>query len=370
MSIKKIVITGGPCSGKTTGMNYLSEKLRDIGYVVFIVPEMATELISSGFNPVGADNKDIVKFEKLLVKSQIWHEEIILELASSASRRGNNVVVLMDRGVMDVSAYVDKNEFQAILDNLQKTVVNLRDKRYDAVLHLVTAADGAADFYTLENNTARLESDPKDAIMADIKTKKAWVGHPHLRVIDNSTDFEGKIRRVFQEVCNILGVPEPIERERKFLVSSFKLPKNIELQKIDIEQVYLRPRVNGYQERVRRRGQNGSFVYYKTCKMPTGEVGVRIETEEQITGYDYVDAIKKFADPLRQRINKQRSCFLWNNTYYELDVISQPRAKQKLILLEVESTDYDKDLLIPDFIKIDREVTDDKKFENYSIAEI
>ncbi len=370
MAIKKIVITGGPCSGKTTGMNYLSEKLRNIGYVVFIVPEMATELINSGFNPVGALNEDIIKFEKLIIKSQIWHEKIILELANYASCNGKNVVVLMDRGAMDASAYVGSSEFQAILDSLQKTVVSLRDKRYDAVLHLVTAADGAIDFYTLENNTARLELNPKDAIAADIKIKKAWVGHPHLRVIDNSTDFEGKIRRVFQEVCNIMGVPEPLERERKFLVSSFKLPKNIEVQKIDIEQVYLLPRVKGYEERVRRRGQDGSFVYYKTCKMPTGQVGVRIETEEQITGYEYIDAIKKFADPIRHRIIKQRNCFLWNNTYYELDVISQPKFKQRLILLEVESTDSGQNLLIPDFIKIEREVTDDKKFENHSIAKM
>ena len=28
----------------------------------------------------------------------------------------------------------------------------LRDQRYDAVLHLVTAADGAQEFYTLANN--------------------------------------------------------------------------------------------------------------------------------------------------------------------------------------------------------------------------
>lgn len=34
----------------------------------------------------------------------------------------------------------------------------LRDQRYDAVVHLVTAADGAENFYTLANNEVRTES--------------------------------------------------------------------------------------------------------------------------------------------------------------------------------------------------------------------
>lgn len=33
------------------------------------------------------------------------------------------------------------------MDELNMTTVMLRDNRYDAVLHLVTAADGAEEFY-------------------------------------------------------------------------------------------------------------------------------------------------------------------------------------------------------------------------------
>lgn len=35
---------------------------------------------------------------------------------------------------------------------------SLRDGRYDGVFHLVTAASGAEDFYTLESNEARTET--------------------------------------------------------------------------------------------------------------------------------------------------------------------------------------------------------------------
>ena len=34
-------------------------------------------------------------------------------------------------------------------------VTELRDKPYNAIFHMVTAADGAEAFYTLENNATR-----------------------------------------------------------------------------------------------------------------------------------------------------------------------------------------------------------------------
>jgi hypothetical protein len=36
--------------------------------------------------------------------------------------------------------------------------VQLRDRRYEAVIHMMTAAEGAEEFYTGENNEARYES--------------------------------------------------------------------------------------------------------------------------------------------------------------------------------------------------------------------
>lgn len=55
--------------------------------------------------------------------------------------------------------------------------VTLRDKRYDAVIHMVTAADGAPQHYTLENNPARYET-ASIALDLDQKIRSAWVGHP------------------------------------------------------------------------------------------------------------------------------------------------------------------------------------------------
>ena len=43
-----------------------------------------------------------------------------------------------------------------VLEEFNWTVPQLRDQRYEAVVHLVTAAIGAERFYTLENNKARM----------------------------------------------------------------------------------------------------------------------------------------------------------------------------------------------------------------------
>lgn len=49
--MKTIVLTGGPCAGKTTIMSHLIQSLEDRGYRVFVIPETPTELILNGIFP-------------------------------------------------------------------------------------------------------------------------------------------------------------------------------------------------------------------------------------------------------------------------------------------------------------------------------
>jgi hypothetical protein len=57
-------------------------------------------------------------------------------------------------------------------------IVKARDGSYDGVMHLVTAADGAEKFYTLDNNDARSE-DLASAIQVDNNVQDVWSGCPH-----------------------------------------------------------------------------------------------------------------------------------------------------------------------------------------------
>ena len=58
---------------------------------------------------------------------------------------------------------------------------------------------------------------------------QAWLGHPYLDVIDNTTDFEQKVRRVIEMVCRRMGKRLGVDiddrlqaqsRKRKFLIKS------------------------------------------------------------------------------------------------------------------------------------------------------
>ena len=60
--VGKIVLTGGPCAGKTTALARIEQDLSEKGYHVFVVGESATELIKGGIKPFGEKTLDLVSF--------------------------------------------------------------------------------------------------------------------------------------------------------------------------------------------------------------------------------------------------------------------------------------------------------------------
>lgn len=355
--IFRIVLTGGPCSGKTTSMSHISDRLRSLGFNVYIVPEAATLMILGG---IALLQGNVLDNQFQLLRLQKHLEQTFIETAQLS---GKPSIILCDRGTMDNKAFLSDQMWQDLLFALEETnTVELRDSRYDAVIHLVTAADGAAEFYTLANNAARSES-LEQAIVLDKKLQDAWIGHPHLRVIGNQTNFEEKVHRVVAAVCNVVGIPEPIETERKFLVKNFNLNDiPVKKESVEIEQTYLTSTTGT--ARVRKRGQNGYFTYTHTVKHQLGP-GKNIEKERAITEKVYLDLLSQ-ADSNRQTIKKQRTCFLWNDQYFELDYFLSPR--QRLWLLEAEIESDEEELNLPPFITIEREVTDDTQYYNSEIA--
>ncbi len=359
--LKRVVMTGGPCAGKTTALARVSDWFESHGWTVIRVPEAATLMILGGARPDVAVNG--FDFQTALLKVQMSLEDSFLSVADGALKRGQNVLVLCDRGTMDSAAYVSDKEWRAIVDGSRGTLPILRDSRYDAVIHLVTAADGAAEFYTLSNNEARKEP-PELAIKLDRLTRDAWVGHPHLRVIGNGPGgFEAKIREVIQAICRVTGIPEPIESERKFLVRSVDDKMPVKAVDIEIEQNYLET-LDGQEERVRRRGQGGEAVYYHTIKKPV-RAGQRIEVERQVTPREYVELLAR-AHSMLATIRKTRTCFVWKDTYFELDRFHEPHDGLMLLEAEVEPGTA---LNMPPFVHVEREVTDDAAWSNRKLAQ-
>lgn len=356
-NITKIVITGGPCAGKTTAMSWIQNMFTDLGYHVIFIPECATELINAGISAKTC--KDVESFQNALMKLQI-EREIIYEKAALAIKK-DKILIVCDRGIMDSKAFLTDLQFSSILFELNKNEIELRDN-YDAVFHLVTAAKGAEEFYTLENNTARTET-IEEAILVDDNLINAWNGHPHFRIIDNSTNFDNKMKKLLKEISHFLGEPEPYEIERKFLIEYPNiswLEKNC--KKLEIIQTYLNS--NEDEEiRVRHRGDNGNYIYTQTIKRSISDIK-RIEIEKRLSKDEYLELLMN-ADTSKHPIRKTRYCLVYKNQYFEIDIY--PFWKDKAIT-EIELNNENQEIEMPNQLKLIKEVTNDKRYKNSELA--
>ena len=361
MQITKIVITGGPCAGKTTGLSWIQNAFTGKGYTVLFVPETATELISGGVAPwTCGSNGD---YQKCQMKLQLEKEKVFEQAARSMP--GEKVLIVCDRGALDNKAYMDDAEFGEVLAHLDMNEVELRDQ-YDAVFHLVTAAKGAVEFYTTSNNTARTET-VEEAAALDDKLIAAWTGHQHLRVIDNETDFEMKMKRLIAEITAFLGEPEPFEIERKFLIEYPDLAWLNSIpncRRIEIFQTYLKA-PEGEEVRVRQRGADGHYVYYQTTKKAVSGIR-RVEIEQRLTKEEYLCLLMQ-ADPDMRQIRKDRYCLTYDGQPFEIDVY--PFWKDKAIV-EIELREENQEIRFPEELHVIREVTDDEAYKTASLAKM
>ncbi|MBR6944733.1 MAG: AAA family ATPase [Prevotella sp.] len=357
-NITKIVLTGGPCAGKTTALVRIIEHFTGLGYQVFTLPETPTMFTQAGINFLTKNRQLHYEAEKALLRIQLQLEDRFAEMATKCDKP---VLIVCDRGTMDISCYLSEEAWEAIMIETGVNTIGLRDSRYDAVLHLVTAANVAEQFYTVSNNSARTET-VQQARWLDKAVIEAWTGHPHLRIINNTVDFEEKIRRVIAEISRIIGAPQPIDAERKYVVEvTGEIPGAIENE---IIQTYLLSEPT-QEIRLRKRGSQGNYVYFQTVKKPAGTPDECIETERQISPRQYVMLLQQ-ADPDRKPIHKIRKNFVWEKQYFELDTYLEPAIG--LNILEIEGVKDHDDIEFPPFIKIIEDVTGREEYFNYNMA--
>lgn len=359
VNITKIVITGGPCAGKSTAMSWVQNAFTQMGYTVLFVSETATELITGGVAPWTCGTNG--EYQKCQLRLQLDKEKVFEQAARSMDAK--KVLIVCDRGALDNKAYMDNIEFAQVLDYLETNEIALRDN-YDAVFHLVTAAKGAIEFYTTANNSARTETVDEAAALDD-KLISAWTGHPHLRVIDNSSHFEDKMKRLIAEITSFLGEPEPLEIERKFLIEypDVKWLSSIpNCRRIEIIQTYLKSDTDE-EVRLRQRGCDGHYVYYQTTKRRINDIK-RVEMERRLSESEYIRLLMN-ADTTRHQIRKDRYCLTYENQYFEIDVY--PFWNDKAIA-EIELNDENAAIKFPKQIKVIKEVTGDDAYKNASLA--
>lgn len=363
--IFKIVLTGGPSGGKTSAISYIQRFFGQFGWTVLIMREVATDVIQAGFKP--GVNIAVNDFQRLLITKQFADEKVFERLIGDLKTQ-NKILVIYDRAFHDTAPYCQDDQFKNFLTAETNLQPNEARDRYDAVIHLVTAADGAPEHYTLENNPARFET-ASQALDRDRQTRQAWIGHPHFHLVDNSTDFAGKMDRVIALVCQLIGYPIPLQNKHRYLlsgsVSALTLRQNgIESVTLDIITHYLLTD-SQQEEWITRRGtaQDG-YLYYHSTETSL-DASQKIEIERRIDIYEYNNYLKR---AIGQPISKQRLCFIYQYQYFQLDIFDG--ANHGLTILEIESTYEQKQIIFPPVIKIIREITGEKELENHYLAKI
>jgi CYTH domain-containing protein/predicted ATPase len=351
-----IDIEGGPGAGKSTALAAICEWCQNHGYKPYIVPEAARNLISSGLNPA-------TDAFQVYVLKEIIHA-VSIRMHAIRTHDIQKPVLIFDSGFARGQAYVSNSVFEQALASVGLNQVAARDI-YDGVIFLDSAAVGAEAFYV--NDEERPETIEQARIINEL-TLNAWIGTPHLRQIRNRPDqsFDQKIIQAKKALARILGVPEPLERERKFLLHDFDpshLPNHT--TPIDIVQTYLVGKSQAETERVRARGQHEQWLHFHTMKrfIKSGESA---ENDRLIHNGMYTNLLHR-RNMSKLPIIKTRRCLTHGDHYFEQDSLHGHREGENL--LEVEVHDLDETVDIPKFFGPYTEVTADPSYSMYNMAD-
>ena len=149
----KIVLTGGPCAGKTTAKNFIQQELTKQGYTVFFLSETATEVLKSGITP---DTVGLYKFQKAVISLQIQKEELFVDVLNQLP---SNIkpILICDRGVPDSKAFCHIGMYEDIIHSLEYDEKYLKNN-YDLVIHLEIIAKEKPELYGKATNKVRIET--------------------------------------------------------------------------------------------------------------------------------------------------------------------------------------------------------------------
>lgn len=189
-----IVLTGGPGGGKST----LIEELRcdqDWSGRIAVLPEAIFLMRQIGVSPCEPI------FQRVMVSLQMALEDGLVSAFGQAEPR----VILCHRGSLDPLAYwLDRSWPEEEFFTFTGTRKEEHYRRYSAVIHLVTAANGAAEYYTNWPEAHRPEG-MEDSIRLDRLLHKVWCDHPnYYRLDNNGKDWADKSQAAHKILANLM----------------------------------------------------------------------------------------------------------------------------------------------------------------------
>jgi len=212
-----IVLTGGPCAGKSSILALIRDRLRKRGIQVVTVPEYATHFFanSDGFQVEWVGTKKEDGLQDVFLRYQMMQESMFKDFAALNSKPS---VLLFDRAVMDQKVFTSSEKIW--YDALKKNDVTERDllDRYDMVIHLTTCAKvGDYEWGPGSNNPGRYHN-PDEAAELDKKCDEVYAGHKQMRVVPHFPKFQDKVDQVMKYLEDGLGVDGLAGRRQRISV--------------------------------------------------------------------------------------------------------------------------------------------------------
>ncbi len=188
--MRKIVLTGGPCSGKSSVQRVLRA---EFGADLIVVPEAATLLLAGGFPVPGTHLPWSPQWQAAFQAAVLPLQRSLEEACTLVAQERGGQLIVCDRGVLDGAAYTPGGleEFcrRFGLDAAEVLA------RYEAVVHLESLATADPRRYGPTGNASRFEP-LEEAVRLEMATRAAWAAHPRRLFIDGRGAIEAKAAAV------------------------------------------------------------------------------------------------------------------------------------------------------------------------------
>jgi predicted ATPase len=191
--MSRIVLTGGPGSGKTVISTRIAQLYPDR---FILVPEAATQVYDA--LQTRWDKLDLEGRRD--VQRKIYRLQVDQEDRTAQSSPGK--ILLLDRGTIDGAAYWPEGPddyWRDIGSNLEAEL-----KRYDAVIWMESAAALGHQFYDGDSSNFCRFEDAQSAIESGKLLLKLWGGHPNLKHVGAFAEIQEKIDAVSEQLESLL----------------------------------------------------------------------------------------------------------------------------------------------------------------------
>jgi CYTH domain-containing protein/predicted ATPase len=195
--VPRIVLTGAPCSGKSS---VLAALRKEFGDVLHCVPETATIVIDQvGCKPPVGNRFGMKQFQKRIYGIQLRFERA----ANDQALRDGRKALLLDRGTVDGAAYMEDGIVGMARDF--RTTVAEEYERYEGVICLDVPPRAVYEA-NKANNAARSETYAQ-AVEVGRRLKDVWGGHPNFVAIRSCASWEEKLAKVRAALSRMLPRP-------------------------------------------------------------------------------------------------------------------------------------------------------------------